>query len=151
MGAWVLADDEEYSVIAKSDVRAGRLLRTVATWVVWWEYFEAALADAPASARPDTSSAVARTASVPAMVALYIAVSIWFETTQTEQTWKLNRRKLNRLGSSKDLEVQKTWKVSYSTTLFSVVLSLPISMIVLCWKRNNQSSNARKIGKTIGR
>jgi hypothetical protein len=143
LGAWVLADDEEYSVIAKSDVRAGRLVRTVATWVVWWEYFEAALADAPASARPDTSSAAARTASVPAMVALYIAVSIWFETTQTEQTWKF--------GSSKDLEVEQTWKVSYSTTLFGVVLSLPISMIVLCWKRNNQSSNDRKIGKTIGR
>jgi hypothetical protein len=143
LGAWVLADDEEYSVIAKSDVRAGRLVRTVATWVGWWEYFEAALADAPASARPDTSSAVARTASVPAMVALYIAVSIWFETTQTEQTWKF--------GSSKDLEVEQTWKVSYSTTLFGVVLSLPINMIVLCWKRNNQSSNDRKIGKTIGR
>jgi hypothetical protein len=143
LGAWVLADDEEYSVIAKSDVRAGRLVRTVATWVVWWVFFEAALADAPASARPDTSSAVARTASVPAMVALYIAVSIWFETTQTEQTWKF--------GSSKDLEVEQTWKVSYSTTLFGVVLSLPISMIVLCWKRNNQSSNDRKIGKTIGR
>jgi len=42
-------------------------------------------------------------------------------------------------------------EVSYSTTLFGVVLSLPINMIVLCWKRNNQSSNDRKIGKTIGR
>jgi len=49
------------------------------------------------------------------------------------------------------LEVEQTWKVSYSTTLFGVVLSLPISMIALCWKRNNQSSNDRKIGKTIGR
>ena len=61
---------------------------------VWFEaaccaraYFEGALADAPASARSDTTSAPERMASVPAMVAryLYIAVSIWFETTQTEQ------------------------------------------------------------------
>jgi hypothetical protein len=51
-------------------------------------YFEAALADPPASAAPDTSSAAARITNVPVMVALYIADSIWFETIQTEQTWK---------------------------------------------------------------
>jgi hypothetical protein len=50
-------------------------------------YFEAALADPPASAAPDTSSAAARITNVPVIVALYIADSIWFETTQTEQTW----------------------------------------------------------------
>jgi hypothetical protein len=53
------------------------------TWLLW-PYFEGALADDPASA-PDTSSAAATIANVPVMVALYIAASIWFETTQTEQ------------------------------------------------------------------
>jgi hypothetical protein len=46
-------------------------------------------------------------------------------------------------------------EVSYSTTLFGVVLSLPINMIVLCWKRNNQSSNVersarRSVGENSG-
>ena len=50
-------------------------------------YFEGALADAPAWALLDASSAAAKIASVPVMVArlLDIAASIWFETTQTEQ------------------------------------------------------------------
>jgi hypothetical protein len=51
------------------------------------EYFEGALADAPASARPDISSEPDRIATAPTMVTtdLYIAASIWFETTQTER------------------------------------------------------------------
>jgi len=50
------------------------------------EYFEGALADAPASARPDASSATASIANDVMMVAhLNIAASIRFETTQTAQ------------------------------------------------------------------
>jgi hypothetical protein len=55
------------------------------TWLLW-VYFDGALADAPAWALPDASSAAARIAS-PVIVArlLDIAASIRFETTQTEQ------------------------------------------------------------------
>jgi hypothetical protein len=51
------------------------------------EYFEGALADAPASARPVASTAAAIMASIPVTVArrLYIAPSLWLETTQAEQ------------------------------------------------------------------
>jgi hypothetical protein len=65
---------------------ACRVVCTAATWLVWL-YFEAALvAPPPAAAGPDTSTAAARMASVPVMVAFNIAISIRFETTQTEQT-----------------------------------------------------------------
>jgi hypothetical protein len=42
-------------------------------------------------------------------------------------------------------------EVSYSTTLFGVVLSLPVKMIPHFRKSKNQSSNAGKISKTIHR
>jgi hypothetical protein len=52
-----------------------------------FEYFEAALADAPASARLDTISEAERITSAAVVLArnLNISASIRFETTQTEQ------------------------------------------------------------------
>jgi hypothetical protein len=127
--------DEEYSVIPISGLRTCRTVRTWDTEAAWlgWPYFEAALADAPASARPDTSSAAARIASVPVMVGLYIPASIWFETTQTEQALiSVCRRFL-------------------STTLSAVLLSLWMKLISFFEEGKNQSSDARKISKTKGR
>jgi hypothetical protein len=69
------ADDEEYSVIPKSFLCACRLVCwAAATWLVWL-YFEGALADAPACALSDTSTAPERMASVPAMVAKYLDIA----------------------------------------------------------------------------
>ena len=74
-------------MIATSGFRASRSLRTCCVVATWLErpYFEAALADAPASAGLDASSATAATASVPVTRHLYMTASIWCETTQTEQ------------------------------------------------------------------
>jgi len=63
------------------------------------------------------------------MVALYIAASIWFGTTQTDRTRRF-------LGA---------------TPVFAVLLSLQIKMIRLFQKRKEQSSTARNISNTIRR
>ncbi len=74
----VRADDDEYSVIAKSF--------RVACWLdVAWparECLEGALADAPASARMLSVNAVARTTTVPMPRCLNMSSSIWFFTTK---------------------------------------------------------------------
>jgi hypothetical protein len=79
------ADDEENSVIPRSFLPACLLIWPwcEASWVERW-FFEGALADAPAWARSDVSTAAERMASVPVMVArhLNIASSIWPETIQ---------------------------------------------------------------------
>jgi hypothetical protein len=95
-----------------------------ATWL-GWPYFEGALADAPASARPDANSAAARMANAPVMGVrrLYIAPSIWSETTQTEQVLTFPS----------------------STTLSAVSLSLAIKVILFLKRRKNQPSRARKM------
>jgi hypothetical protein len=96
-----------------------------ATWL-GWPYFEAALADAPASARPDTSIIATRIASVPLIAAkdLSIAPSIWFETTQTEQA-----------------------EVSFFDDSVRVLLSLLLKLIPFLERRKNQPTSARKIRK----
>ena len=102
-----LADDEEYSVILKSELRVCRVVRAedaVATWVAL-VYFEGALADAPASARSNVSSDPAiATAAIMMTRHLDIASSIWFGTTQTKQTVKRrqNRNAKNRLSNKTD-------------------------------------------------
>jgi hypothetical protein len=112
------ADDEEYSVILKSR-DACPLVCATATWLVWL-YFEAALvAPPPAAAGPDTSTAAARTASVPLMVVFNIAISIRSETTQTEQPLAF----------------------SCSTTVSRLVVP-KINMISLDPKRKKQSEDA---------
>jgi hypothetical protein len=121
------ADDEEYSVIATLDVRAACWVRTLAVWLEW-AYFEAALADPPASAPPETSAAVATIASVPIM-ALYIAISIWLGTTQTEQTWTFPNRLLCSASCCPPLT----------------------SMISLLPNRKNQSARAGKISIAVDR
>jgi hypothetical protein len=78
----VFADDEEYSVIPTEVVRG---LCAAATCFVW-VYFEAALADAPASARPCASRTIANITMMEPKT-LDIAASIRSETTQTEQLW----------------------------------------------------------------
>jgi hypothetical protein len=78
----VFADDEEYSVIPTEVVRG---LCAAATCFVW-VYFEAALADAPASARPCASRTIANITMMEPKN-LDIAASIRSETTQTEQLW----------------------------------------------------------------
>jgi hypothetical protein len=82
----LLADDDEYSVIAKSFGFACRLVCVglEATWLDF-PYFEAALELPPAWA--GVSSAAETIATVPATVArdLYIPASIRFETTQTNR------------------------------------------------------------------
>jgi hypothetical protein len=81
-GLGVFADDEEYSVIPTEVVRGWC---AAATCFVC-EYFEAALADAPASARPCASRTIANiTMKKPRN--LCIPASIRSETTQTEQLW----------------------------------------------------------------
>ena len=82
----VLADDDEYSVIAEWPCRLIRAWLADATWLAW-EYFDGALAEAPASALPQVSSVAERIANAPVMTPrlLCIAASIWFEATQTEQ------------------------------------------------------------------
>lgn len=97
---------------------------TAATWL-GWPYFEGALADAPASAWPEPSSIAARIANAPVMVArrLYIAPSIWSETTQTEQVLAFPSL----------------------TTLSAVLLSLPAKLILFLERCKNQPSRARKM------
>jgi hypothetical protein len=85
----VFADDEEYSVISEPALRFCRLVD--ATWTVLTgfacEYFDGALAEAPATAGLNGSVDPKRITSTPAMVRhLDIASSIWFGTTQTKQT-----------------------------------------------------------------
>jgi hypothetical protein len=92
---------------------------------VLWVYFDAALPDAPASARPDTSSDAARIADAAMMVVLCIPASIRFETTQTEQT------SISCVTLPCDV-----W---HSTTLLGVLLSLLKMMMPTSGKRKNQS------------
>jgi hypothetical protein len=77
----VFADDEEYSVISEPALRISRLVDatcTVLTGLVC-EYFDGALAEAPASARSNASVDPDRITSAPTIVTyLDIASSIWF-------------------------------------------------------------------------
>jgi hypothetical protein len=122
----VFADDEEYSVISEPALRFCRLVD--ATWTVLTglvcEYFDGALAEAPATARSNGSVDPKRIASAPAMVRhLDIASSIWFGTTQTKQNCRFRRRLLSRQPR----------------------------MISSRAKRNHQSSVAGKISRSIYR
>jgi hypothetical protein len=90
-----------------------------------WPYFEAALVAPPACALPGASSVTATIASAPVMVALYIAASIRSGTTQTKQALTFPK-----------------FDVSYSMSLFGVLLSLEAKMIPSSGKRNNQSFDA---------
>jgi hypothetical protein len=85
----VFADDEEYSVISEPALRFCRLVD--ATWTVLTglacEYFDGALAEAPASARSNASVDPERITSAPTMVRhLDIASSIWSGTPKQNRT-----------------------------------------------------------------
>jgi hypothetical protein len=95
----VFADDEEYSVISEPALRICRLVD--ATWTVLTgfvcEYFDGALADAPAAARSNGSVDPKRITSAPAVARyLDIASSIWSGTTQTKQNCRFRIRLLSR-------------------------------------------------------
>jgi hypothetical protein len=78
------ADDEEYSVIPKSFLPALSCACCDATLFAC-AYFDGALAEAPASTRPDVSSAAQKKMAIVAATAarhLYIASSTCSETTQ---------------------------------------------------------------------
>ena len=95
----VFADDEEYSVISEPALRFCRLVD--ATWTVLTglvcEYFDGALAEAPAAARSIGSADAERITSAPTMVRyLDIASSIRFGTTQTKQNCRFRIRLLSR-------------------------------------------------------
>jgi hypothetical protein len=95
----VFADDEEYSVISEPVLRICRLLDATCTALTGFvcEYFDGALAEAPASARSNGSVDPERITSAPAMVRyLGIASSIWFGTTQTKQNCRFRIRLLSR-------------------------------------------------------
>jgi hypothetical protein len=94
------------------------------------EYFDGALADAPASARPDTNSEPERSVSAPAMITrhLFISASIWFETTQTEQAWIFAIRRF------------------LSTTLFGVFLSQQMMIPTSGNRKNHQQMPVKSAG-----
>jgi hypothetical protein len=85
----VFADDDEYSVISEPALRFCRLVD--ATWTVLTgfacEYFDGALAEAPATAGLNGRVDPKRITSAPAVVTyLGIASSIWFRTPKQNRT-----------------------------------------------------------------
>jgi hypothetical protein len=104
------------------------------------EYFEGALADAPASARPDASSATASIANDVVMVAhLNIAASIRFETNPNGTGSCVLRFQLFSVAAV------------LVDSLSGVLLSLRSRMIPTCAKRKDLSCDALKISNSIRR